>query len=371
MNARQLTLAAATALAAGFAVAALPAPAEAQFGGLLKKAKEKAAEKAAEKAVDKAAEKAGVSDTSKAGAAAGGSSSSSSAANGGGRSRVMRGSADAAIATGPAPTYTANLLEITNERIDQLFKGLKAERGLAAQRASGNDPVRKKYEADMRAYEAKQAAYDKKTADINARIQAYTDCSMSNSGAAGPNMMPGMAKMREKMATMSESEQQAFMNRLQDLGKRGEAAEKRGDKKTMIAITDTVNTLMGITEADRRAAAAAAKNRKDCGAIPPEMSNPSLMPTKPERPQEPRESEQSEALADKTGANAAGLTVAQYGLLRERVAALVIYNGRPGRLWGFSENERKVVATRRSEFNSWEDVLGGQAVSWQFSGSGH
>jgi hypothetical protein len=281
-----------------------------------------------------------------------------------------RGGADASYAaTGPAPTYSANLLEITNARIDQLMKGLDAERALAAQRASGNDPVRKKHDADMKAYEAKKIAYDKKMADINARMTAYQNCAMANAGAAGPNAMPSMAKMQQKLAGMSEAEQQAFMARMEDLGKRGEAAKKRGDNRTMMAIADTVNTLMGITDEDRRAAAAAMKNHKDCGAPPAEMTNPSLMPAEPQPPHEASESEQSQQITDKAGANAAGLTVEQYGVLRERVAALVMYNGRPGTAWGFSEAERKAVSTRRNEFNKYEDMLGSTAISWRFSGS--
>jgi hypothetical protein len=370
----KLAALAATALATAFAITTLPSPAQAQFGGLLKKAKEKAAEKAAEKAVDKAAEKAGVSDTTKAAAAADGGAASGGGAPASGAKRTMRRGANGAVsgdaayaATGPAPTYTANLLEITNERIDQLFKGLDAQRAYAQQRANGADAATRKHDADMRAYEAKKIAYDKKMADINARMTAYQNCAMSNSGATS---MPGMAKMQEKLAGMSDAEREKFMARMQDLGQRGDAAEKRGDKKTMMAIADTVNTLMGISEEDRRAAAAAAKNRKDCGQPPAEMTNPSLMPVEPQPPHESGSRDDADqAAADKAGASAAGLTVAQYGLLRERIAALVLYNGRPGSAWGFSESERKAVSTRRSEFNKYEAMLGGSTINWRFSGN--
>ncbi|HET7456230.1 MAG TPA: hypothetical protein VFJ74_01160 [Gemmatimonadaceae bacterium] len=377
MNAHPLKLASSAALAAALAIAALPAPAHAQFGGLLKKAKEKAAEKVAEKAVDKAAEKAGVSDTTKAAAAAGGAASggaTAAPANGGGRRTMRRGAngaarGDAAYAAGPAPTYSANLLEITNERIDQLFKGLDAERAYAVQRAKGADAATKKHDADMSAYEAKHAAYEKKIADINTRMTTYQNCMMSNQGASSGGMLIA-SKMQEKLAGMNDAEREKFMARMQDLGQRGDAAEKRGDKKTMLAIMDTVNTLMGLTEADRRAAAAGAKNHKDCGQPPAEMTNPSLMPVEPQPPHESGSAEDAaQAAADKAGAKAAGLTVEQYGVLRERIAALVMYNGRPGPAWGFSENERNAVSTRRNEFNKYEDILGGMAISWHFSGN--
>lgn len=376
MNAHPIKLAISTALAAMLALAALPAPAHAQFGGgLLKAAKRKAAEKITEKAVDKAAEKAGVGDSSNAANAANAGNANGAGGNAAGARRrgngVMRGNSDASYAAGPAPTYSANLLEITNARIDQLMKGLDGERAYMAQLAKGADAESKKFDAETRAYEAKHAAYEKKVAAINARMTAFQNCMMSNAGASGGAMPPGAAKMQQKLAGMSEAEQQVFMNRLQELGKRGEAADKRGDRKAAMAIMDTVYTLMGMTEADRQAAAAAGakalKNHKDCGEAPKEMTDPSLMPVEPQPPTRGDADDARKAASDQAGAKAAGLTVAQYGLLRERVAALVVYNGRPGTAWGFSESERQAVSSRRNEFNKYEAMLGGTAISWRFS----
>ena len=246
-----------------------------------------AAPQVAEKAVDKAVDKAAGGDSaSKAngGAAAGAAAPSGDARRGGRASRVLGRGDDAAYAAGPAPTYSENLLEITPQRIDQLMKGLDAEGAYMEARAKGEDAASKKESAAMKAYEAKHAAWEKKMADINARTTAYTNCSMANAGASG-GMMPGAEKMQRKLASMSEAEQEAFMKRLQDLGQRGEAANKRGDRATAMAIMDTAYTLMGLTAEDRQQmAAAAAKaqaNRKDCGPIPPEVSNPSLMPIFP------------------------------------------------------------------------------------------
>jgi hypothetical protein len=368
----KLAVTTAFAFAAALVVAVPARPAHAQFGGLLKKAKEKAAEKVAEKAVDKAVDKAAGGDSaSKANGGAATGAGAAAPSRGGRASRVLGRGDDASYAAGPAPTYSENLLEITPQRIDQLMKGLDAEGAYMEARAKGNDAASKKQSAEMKAYEAKHAAWEKKMADINARTTAYTNCSMANAGASG-GMMPGAEKMQRKLASMSEAEQQAFMKRLQDLGQRGEAANKRGDRATAMAIMDTAYTLMGLTAEDRQQmAAAAAKaqaNRKDCGPIPPEVSNPALMPAEPQPPQESNGGN-AESEQDKVGAKASGLTVEQYGLLRERVAALVLYGGRPGRAWGFGENERKLVASRRNEFNKYEALLGGNAISWRFSGS--
>lgn len=324
-----------TLVATAAAVAAMllvaPLPAHAQLRGLMNKAREKAAEKVAEKAVDRA---------------------------GAGSDR----------GTWATPTFGGNVVEITPGRVDALLRGLAAERRFVAEDERRRQAAGEAEDAAQAAYDRKLREYEVRKLEVETRIQRYGSCMMGASAGASP----GARAMVTRMTAMSDAEREKLITRMQDLRKRGEAAQKRGDRVAVAAISDTAMKLMGMTSADVEAGRQANAAHKECGEMPPEMSDPSKLPVAPTPPSRggPGMDDASRVGADRAGATAAGLPVPQYALLRERVGALVIRYARPGTKWGFTEGERNAVAARRAELNQYENLFDSGTINWGGIGDG-
>ena len=336
--------------------------ASAQFGGLVKKAGGKIADKIGEKAGTTADSATQVPGTTTPPTRGGGRVLGASA---GGGSRV------------PAPVFSENVVEITPARLDKLADGLKAQFAYVTAHQKDYDLARRDYDAkhkawegQMVAFEARHREWEAKMADVNARMNAWTTC-MS---AASSGQQAGAMQSSQRIAAMSDAERKELEQKMRALQARMEAAQKRGDNAAVVAISDTARRLMGITDADVSAAGRARQEQQKCGAQPKELGNPSLMPAEPQPPVEPRfdgaVADSVEAGADRAGAAAAGLTLPQYGLLRERVAALLLGRvGQAGSVWAFTDAERSAFEQKRPLVAPYTDLLAGGAISWNYSAS--
>lgn len=330
---------------------ALPlAPASAQFGGLIKKAGSKITDKAVDKAVDKAAGKA---DSALPAAA---QSTSSRAV--------------------PAPVFSANVVEITPARMDALAAGLKAQFAYVAAHQKDYDRARSDYDAkhkawedqQMPAFEVKHKAWEEQMTAMQTRLNGWTTCMQS----AQAGSQAGAMRAANSMAGKSEAELKQMEQRMKELQTRMEAAEKRGDRAAVVAISDTARRLMGITDADVAAAGDTRQKQQKCGPMPKEMTDPSLAPKEPQPPAEPRfdgaTADSVEAASDRAGAAAAGLTLPQYGVLRERVAALLLGRvGQSGSVWAFTAAEQDAFKAKRALVAPYTDLLAGGAISWSYA----
>ena len=345
------------ALLAGGASLLLAFPvtsASAQFGGLIKKA----GSKIADRAVDKAAARTD-SATQLPGQPAGGRATPMTP---GGRAT-------------PTPVFSANVVEITPARMDALAAGLRAQLAYVAAHQKDYDTARHDYDAKHKAWEGQMTAFEARHRDweaqmaaMNSRLNAWTACMQ----AAQSGSQAGAMRTAQRMDAMSDAERKQLEQRMRDLQTRMEAAQKRGDNAAVVAISDSARHLMGITDSDVAAAGTTRQKQQQCGPMPKEMTDPSLAPKEPQPPVEPRfdgaTADSVEAGADRAGASAASLTPTQYGVLRERVAALLLGRvGQPGSVWAFTESERTAFDAKRPLVAPYTDLLAGGAISWNYS----
>lgn len=334
---------------------ALPAPASAQFGGLIKKAGSKIADRAADRAAAKTDSATHLPGQPAPGPAA--------------RISSTRG-------TTPTPVFSGNVVEITPARMDAIAAGLRAQLAYVAAHQKDYDTARRDYDArhraweeqQMPAFEARHREWEGQMNAMNARLAAWTTCMQ----AAQSGSQAGAMRTAQRMESMSDAERKQLEQRMRDLQTRMEAAEKRGDRAAVVAISDTARRLMGITDSDVAAAGTTRQKQQQCGPMPKEMTDPSLAPKEPQPPVEPRfdgaTADSVEAGADRAGAAAAGLTATQYGVLRERVAALLLGRvGQPGSVWAFTDSERAAFDAKRPLVSPYTDLLAGGAISWNYS----
>jgi hypothetical protein len=339
---------------------ALPlAPATAQFGGLVKKAKGAITEKAVEKAVDKGVPK----------------PDSTTPLPGQPVPAGRAGRATSARGATPTPVFSENVVEITPARIDALAAGLRAQLAYVTAHQKDYDTARRDYDAKHRAWDGQMTAFEARHRDweaqmaaMNTRLNAWTTCMQ----AAQSGSQAGAMRTADRMAAMSDAERNQLEQRMKDLQTRMEAAQKRGDNAAVVAISDTARRLMGITDSDVAAAGATRQKQQQCGPMPKEMTDPSLAPKEPQPPAEPSfdgaTADSVEAGADRAGAAAAGLTLPQYGVLRERVAALLLGRvGQSGSVWAFTDAERAAFDAKRPLVAPYTDLLAGGAISWNYS----
>ena len=340
------------ALAAALALA-LPLPAAAQ--GILGRVKDKAAAVTGKKAGDKAADKAGVSSDSR------------------------------------APKFSDNLLEITPERLDQILRGAAAEAEPARRDAREEAATRQDYEAKKRQYEsdlqtyeqrkrdwqAKKAALEAKNAKYSEQMTAYQQCMQGTAGYQ-QSQAQGQA-MAQKFASMSEAERAETQKKLEDLQKRMQAAQARGDQKMMALLADSAGAIMGMAKPTAQSNANAREMQK-CGKMP-EMDPQALQaeyqklgeePGTPQAPIEPPRDEAAVAARmarrDSMASRAAGLTIKQYGLMKERVAAYLAYGESPQKLgqYVFASSELQALAAKKDKLASYGVVFNNDALGWVY-----
>ena len=276
-----------------------------------------------------------------------------------------------AEAADQAPTFDDRVLEITAQRVDQLLKGLAAERSTKARLAQDQTAAKKRLEAERSAWQVKQKEYERQMAVYEPKARAHQKCVMDAHGAVLGQAMkqqdPEVASLTQKIGSLSESERNEFEERMEALEEPYQAAEQRGDKAAMAKIEDEgaqiIARYTGMTAAEAkrvllkmRAQGDAAGQQleaaaKKCGPEPKAPADPGP---------EPSDAGPSESSIGEAGVKASGLTDEQYAVLRERVAAYVLVDGNVPSGYVFSPGERDVLKRRLAELKAYRAELKGE-----------
>jgi len=335
---------------AALACAITTAPAHAQ-GGLLRKMKEKAAAAAGQAAGEKAGEKAG----DKAGRAAG--------VNAAGGSSF----------TPAAPTFDDRVVEITDARVDGMLKALATERTETDKYMQQSAAREKKAAAEKAAYDAKYREYQKASDEYERKVAAHNACTgTALTGSA--ETQATQRKMAANMSTVTEADAKKLQARMEDLSKRGQAARDRGDNKTMMAVTDTIQMLMQqMTGTSTSEMARMGNEAKQNMAAANKCPDPGTAPVEPEAPNSGSGDSDAQRAIAVAAAKASGLTLDQYAVMRERVAYYVSVNGefRYSTAYAYSKGELDAMKKRLGELAPYKEQLQmGGTPTWQFENGG-
>lgn len=203
------------ALCLAFALVAVASPAQAQLGGLKKRAEKAVANKVAPKA--------------------------------------------AASGTRVTPTFDDAVVELTEARVAQLLTGFAAE-ARAAQKNEASEAGRKDreaaYQREREAYERAHAAWEKKGAAWDACMEKYR-AEMTARSQQGQSFVQSTDTMKLK----------AIALRIQN-------AQQRGDMTEARRLTDSLTSMMGKAVAQYGTADIEKRANAECGAQPEEPMRP-------------------------------------------------------------------------------------------------
>jgi hypothetical protein len=320
-----LCVAAATALAAR--------PADAQWGKI----------KDLGKAAAKGAVEGAVGDQAK--KAVGGDAAAADAAQ-------KAAGAEAAPMRARNVAFTDDVIEITEQRIAQLLRGLDAETAARPQVEKAFLAKVAQAEASDRTFAAREASWKKEYAGWERRRDDHDRCTKAVEAKYTPEAerlgaeSEAAGKRMEKAANATFTEERT--KQLKEMAERAQAANKRGDQATAMAIGDSLRVAMQQVmqiasmgqDVNARSVAlgrASEAELKRCG-------DPGPAPKSPERAGQP-DVEEARRAVKLAGVKAAGIEERQYDVLRERVEAYARMNGRgraPGA--GFTAGELQALA---------------------------
>jgi hypothetical protein len=265
---------------------------------------------------------------------------------------------------GADPTFDEDLLEITDARIDQLLRGLKAEAaaGAAAMRAQAE--AKQKAPARRAAYAAAMKKYDAAADAHQKAAEARGKCQLDVIGSTVSSAManPAVRQMNEAMMKLPEAEREAFQARIEARQEKMAEAEARGDKAAVTRLAAEMDADMTKTTGVSMSAMQAGSvqggqgtqqmldDHKKCGELPPP-------------PEEPVDSSRIEiSVRDSVQAAAfaaSGLTDMQYSMMRERVAAWLRYKEEKQSLGahGFTDAELAALAKRHEALKAEREAL--------------
>ena len=331
---------------AALACAITAAPAHAQ-GGLLRKVKQKAAEAAGQAA-----------------AGAAGVEAPGQASEGGQRGRRGGGSSF----TPSAPKFDDRVVEMTDARIDGMLKALATERTETERYVQQSAANQKRQEAEKKAYDAKYAEYEKKRLAYERKNQEVEMCRMNALGGSKETQAT-QSKMAANMSTMTEADAKRMQARMEDLSKRGQAARDRGDQKTVMAITDTIQTIMQqMTGASSAEMQRMGKEGVQNKAAYDKCGDAGTAPVEPEAPNSGGNDAAAQSAIAKAAAKAAGLNPEQYAVMRERLAYIVSVGAefRYSTSYAYSSSEIAAVKKRMGELGPYKEQLQmGGTPTWE------
>lgn len=240
---------------------------------------------------------------------------------------------------GPAPKFTDNLLELTNERIDAYLRGIAASQKVrGASGLSVNELNRRAETAYQKRLELLNGKDEEKQAYDEAD-RKYDDCVRDE--------LHALQKENEKamQAKMMGGANMTFVQKISkasaEVSERYAAGDTAGALKAQAALLK----LYGIDpDADTL------KARAKCGKPP---ARPKWM-TEAETQLKLGNDSMAEArsisgkMRDE-GASKSGLTPTQFGLVNERIVAFINADGKPSSSWRFSGDERSALKQRMEE----------------------
>jgi hypothetical protein len=257
-----------------------------------------------------------------------------------------------------APAFTDRVLEIDPELLAGLLKGFDAEVAYAK-------TASKEYQDQVKAHEKAREAWEKAVKDHDKAVEGYGVCRDRFMEKERASEDANQARIDKALEDMDDEE---FEAHLLDLAERGEKLAKeieagRNDPETQRKWEEYQReTQVVILEQQRRAmlamSGAVAESRRQ------RTEDPRLVEAcgkEPERPAEPLSPMGGpEGVLAAKGAEAAGLTTAQYSIMRERVIAYAQADGRPTNM-GYSEGEIRVLkADSEKVFDAFERMRKGK-----------
>lgn len=276
----------------------------------------------------------------------------------------------------PAPKFDETVLEITDSHLDGLFRGLAAEEKAYATATAAAAAAKQQGEARRATYEAERKAYEAASAEYQRKAEEVSKCQMAVVGRAASTAMadPAAQKMAAALMRLPEAERDAYQARVDARQEKMRAAQDRGDQATAMKLMDEMDADMqktlGVSMAELRqsslqrgttAANIVADNQK-CGELPPE----------PVEPQDPTAVQVSVRDSIRTAAFAAsGMTGEQYSIMRERIAAWYAAKEKKRSSlgnYGFTDAELAVLEQRHAELQARESILlaKGDEQGWSF-----
>lgn len=240
---------------------------------------------------------------------------------------------------GPAPKFTDNLLELTNERIDACLRGIAA--GQKVRGASGLSI----FELNRRA----ETAYQKRLELLNNKddeLQAYNEADSKYDDCVR-DQLHAMQKENEKamQAKMMGGNNMALIQKISKASAQVSERFAAGDTAGALKAQSALLKLYGIDpDADTL------KARAKCAPAPVKpkwmteaeaqlkLGNDSMA-----------EARSIEIKVREEGAARSGLTPTQFGLANERILAFINAEGKPGSSWKFSGDERGALKQRMDE----------------------
>lgn len=275
------------------------------------------------------------------------------------------------------PRFSATVLEIDGDRIDQVIRGLDAE-------ASARDAAM----APFRSYETARAAYERAHSEMtmcHQRASAGYDASagsatMAMATSSSAAMTPAMMEFTQRMAALPDKDRDALQSRMEKAAEQMAAANDRGDTQAALRIGNAMNADIEKTVGVPMPTAVAPSQASQANTAKVMAAQEKLQadmarcgtaaPTAPVEP--PGYSNANAAVRDSVRAaatRASGLEPAQYAILRERMSAwLAIQNGKAAGSYVFAAAEVEALEARERDLRARESALLGenQAGGWQF-----
>lgn len=276
-----------------------------------------------------------------------------------------------------APKFSATVLEISGDRIDQVIRGLDAE-----------VKARDETMAPFRSYESARAAYERAHTEMtmcHQRASAAYDASagsatMAMATSASAAATPAMMEFTQRMMALPEKEREALMARMEKGAAEVAAANDRGDTATAMRIANAVNADvektvgMPMPKVAPPSASQQANAAKVMGAQEQMQADMAKCGTTlPVMPEPPAGYDNANAAVRDSvrvaAARASGLEPAQYAILRERLSAwLAIQNGKSAGSYVFAPAEIEALEARERDLRARESALLAEnpAGGWQF-----
>ncbi len=236
-------------------------------------------------------------------------------------------SAGGTVKTGSV-RFDAQVLEITDARLEQFMKGLAAESQMAARiDAQDDEGIERRNRKAQEDYNRKQEEYQKKD-------EAWERCAKPIEDRSGAQMQSYGASVTDSAA-------------MQKVAQRIKAAQERGDMTEIQRLADSVGKA-SMAVANRSQAMAAGANDEissKCGARPVEPERPTL---------EPMLGYQD---VRRAGLEASGFDDGQYSILRERILPFVVTSGKDSGGMIYTESEVAALQARLADLSKYVEVM--------------
>ncbi len=248
-----------------------------------------------------------------------------------------------AARTTPPPTFNDRTLEITEQRADQLVKGLQAE-SRALEQADKEFKVKQAaYEEENKRYPAQRSAYDNKQ-------KAWEDCQEREVKPVEAEQQARMDAAQRQATGGATSEE--FDAKMEKVAERVKKAQAEGNMDEVMRLSDSLSRAMGTpmaaasTEASTKMQAAAGK----CGREP----------KAPDAPMSPSKAQPNleQIAAGATGSGGSALTPEQYAIMKERAVYAIDQKGKLRSEVGFSTAEVAALNKRGPDIASAMKSIG-------------